>query len=553
MKSRQDFLGVLVLRMKDMKISAKLAILVGTVVAGLLTFSVLAYSTVDTVKITGAIYKRIRTGLDLQADSAPATVYIGEGRMWLLALMMEEDRSKFQKHLDEFEQFHKTFDQSHQDYNRRIPDGHVKELLNGESYKNAQAWFQIAESSVIPRKMAGDTRGALEAWKEMPTRFEAHHKAAVDLTEAITAENLKLENDTHSMVVSRTVFLLGIDVAILAIVVLLGWYTSRAITGPLSRTVIVLQAVGTGDLRDRVTVDSKDESGIMGNALNTTLDKISLAFHTIGGASVRLATASEEFSATSQQITANSEETSAQANVVSAATEQVNRNLQTVATATEEMSASISEIAKNASEAAKVAGEALKAAVDTNATVNKLGESSAEIGQVIKVITSIAQQTNLLALNATIEAARAGEAGKGFAVVANEVKELAKQTAKATEDISQKIAAIQTDAKGAVLAIGTISGIIGRVNDISATIATAVEEQSATTSEMSRNVSEAAKGSGEVSKNITGVAQAAQSTSSGATDSQKAAQSLSQMSNELRELVGQFRVDSNGHGNRPSA
>jgi len=199
-----------------------------------------------------------------------------------------------------------------------------------------------------------------------------------------------------------------------------------------------------------------------------------------------------------------------------------------------------------------VAGEALKAAVETNATVTKLGESSGEIGQVIKVITSIAQQTNLLALNATIEAARAGEAGKGFAVVANEVKELAKQTAKATENISQRIAAIQTDTKGAVAAIGMITRIIGRVNDISVTIAAAVEEQSATTSEMSRNVAEAAKGSGEVARNITGVAQAAQGTSSGAKDSQKAARALAQMSVDLRGLVAQFRVDSNGYG-RPAA
>ena len=180
--------------------------------------------------------------------------------------------------------------------------------------------------------------------------------------------------------------------------------------------------------------------------------------------------------------------------MVSKAAQQVSQNLQTVATGAEEMGVSIKDIAKNATEAAKVATSAVKVAETTTAIVSKLGESSTEIGQVIKVITSIAQQTNLLALNATIEAARAGEAGKGFAVVANEVKELAKETAKATEDISRKIEAIQTDTKAAVDAIASICGVINQINDISCTIATAVEEQNATTNEMSRNVSEAAHG-----------------------------------------------------------
>jgi methyl-accepting chemotaxis protein len=325
-------------------------------------------------------------------------------------------------------------------------------------------------------------------------------------------------------------------------------FLSRQISAATGSVLAQAEAIAAGDLtHEEVKPLSKDELGDLTTAINKMQSKLRNIIVSIGANAQQVATASEEFSATSQQITANSEETSAQANVVSAATEEVNRNLQTVATSTEEMSASIGEIAKNASTAAKVAGEALKAATETNATVTKLGESSAEIGQVIKVITSIAQQTNLLALNATIEAARAGEAGKGFAVVANEVKELAKQTAKATEDISQRIAAIQTDAKSAVEAIQIISGIIGRVNDISTTIATAVEEQSATTSEMSRNVSEAAKGSGEVAKNITGVAQAAQSTSSGATESQKAAQQLAKMSTDLQGLVAQFKVGSNGH------
>jgi methyl-accepting chemotaxis protein len=181
--------------------------------------------------------------------------------------------------------------------------------------------------------------------------------------------------------------------------------------------------------------------------------------------------------------------------------------------------------------------------------VSKLGESSCEIGQVIKVITSIAQQTNLLALNATIEAARAGEAGKGFAVVANEVKELAKETARATEDISRKIEAIQTDTKAAVDAIASISGVIHQINDISSTIATAVEEQNATTNEMSRNVSEAANGSGEITSNIARVAEAAQGTTRGATDTQKASQQLVETSTQLRRLVEQFKINANSNGN----
>jgi methyl-accepting chemotaxis protein len=255
-----------------------------------------------------------------------------------------------------------------------------------------------------------------------------------------------------------------------------------------------------------------------------------------------LASASEELTAVSQQMSSNSEETSAQSNVVACASEQVTRNVATVATSAEEISASVKEIAKNASEAARVANEAVRVASETNQTVAKLGHGSSEIGKVIKVITSIAEQTNLLALNATIEAARAGEAGKGFAVVANEVKELARQTAAATEDISNKIEAIQVSTRGAVSAIEQISHIIAKVNDISNTIASAVEEQSATSNEIARNASEAAKGSSEISRNITGVSTAAKNTTEGANNTLAAAVELAKLASDLKRIVDQAKI-----------
>jgi len=260
------------------------------------------------------------------------------------------------------------------------------------------------------------------------------------------------------------------------------------------------------------------------------------------GRMVELNNQSEELAASSQQMGSNSEQTERLASTVSSASEQTSRNVQAVATAAEEMTATLKEISGNVVKATQITSQAVQVASSTNDTISKLGESSAEIGKVIKVITSIAEQTNLLALNATIEAARAGEAGKGFAVVANEVKDLAKKTAKATEEIGQKIGVIQTDAKAAVSAIGEISGIIVQINEIATTIAGAVEEQTATTNEISRSVAEAARGTGEVSQSISGVVTAAKGTAEGAGSVLAASQRLAKMSGDLMASVSKFQL-----------
>jgi methyl-accepting chemotaxis protein len=253
-----------------------------------------------------------------------------------------------------------------------------------------------------------------------------------------------------------------------------------------------------------------------------------------------VASSATEMQASSKQVAATSEETSRQSQVVAAASEEATRNVETVSSAAEELSASIAEIARHVQEASKMTTQAVGQANQTNVTIKQLGESSAEIGQVVKVITSIAQQTNLLALNATIEAARAGEAGKGFAVVANEVKELARQTSKATEEISKKITAIQSSSSQAVTAIGSISESIGKINEISTTIASAVEEQTAATSEISRNVTEAAKGTAEVTNNISEVSKAATDAGKAAADMLSASDGLAQESARLDEIIARF-------------
>jgi methyl-accepting chemotaxis protein len=250
------------------------------------------------------------------------------------------------------------------------------------------------------------------------------------------------------------------------------------------------------------------------------------------------AVARENLVAVGHQMRCNANETTHQATLASGAAEQVSANAQSLAKAVEEFNTSIREISGNTSNAATVAGLAVEAANRTNTTVTKLGVSSAEIGNVIKVINSIAEQTNLLALNATIEAARAGEAGKGFAVVANEVKELAKQTSEATEDIIRKIAMIQDDTAHAVEAIGQVTGIIRQINESQNAIASAVEEQSAMTGEISRNISEVATGSSEIARNITLVATAADSTSRGTEETLRAANDIEKMADDLLNLVG---------------
>ncbi|WP_369140121.1 methyl-accepting chemotaxis protein [Modestobacter versicolor] len=326
----------------------------------------------------------------------------------------------------------------------------------------------------------------------------------------------------------------------LVLIVGLSLFTLRSLSRPINRVKRSLEAMASGDLTVDSAVASRDEVGQMAAALGTAQQHLRTVVGGVAASADAVAAASEELSASAAQISASAGETSAQSGVVSAAAEEVSRSVATVAAGADEMTGAIREISQSANEAARVAAQAVTEAATTTTTITKLGTSSQEIGAVVKAITSIAEQTNLLALNATIEAARAGEAGKGFAVVANEVKELAQETARATEDIARRVEAIQGDTAGAVDAIGRISEIIGSINDHQLTIASAVEEQTATTNEMSRSVQEAASGSTEIATNITGVSTAAASTNQSLDQTRQAVDELSRMASDLRGSVASF-------------
>ena len=407
--------------------------------------------------------------------------------------------------------------------------------------RDYEAFSNEAETVLTPLALADQYDAWLRANQDQVRPYSLAVEESVNeliVMETAEAEEAALEaaaEASEQRVISLAVLGVGLLLAMS-----LGLVVATGIARATRKVQDVAEALAVGDLTKGCVLATHDELGRMGAALDAAIVNLREVLAGVVASADAVAASSEELSASSAQISASAEETSAQSGVVSGAAEEVSRSVQTVAAGAEQMGASIREIATNAAEASEVAARAVTAAQTTTATVAKLGESSAEIGNVIKVITSIAEQTNLLALNATIEAARAGEAGKGFAVVANEVKELAQETAKATEDIARGVQAIQGDTTAAVSAIEEISSIVGQISDRQTTIASAVEEQTATTNEMSRSVQEAAGGSTQIAENITGVSAAADSTTQALTQTRTAVDELSRMAADLRTTVGRF-------------
>ncbi len=410
---------------------------------------------------------------------------------------------------------------------------HISATLTEQTHNITEIATAITEGN-LTKKITTETQGELEEFKNIINQMvEQLNIFATEVTRVARELGTEGKFDAHA-VVERAA---GIWKELIDNINQI----SANLTEQIRSIAEIMLAVSQGDLSKQISAENAGELQALTASVNLMIANVTASIKQIAEVATTVASASEELTVVSREMNENAEQTAEQATAASASAEQVSQNAITVATAVEQMNISIQEIAKNAAQGAKVATDAVKTANSTNETITKLGQSSVEIGKVIKVITSIAQQTNLLALNATIEAARAGDAGRGFAVVAGEVKELAKQTAKATEDISQKIEAIQTDTHSAVQAITEISDVINQINDIQSAIASAVEEQTATTNEISRNVSEAAKATADIAKSIGIVAINAQNTTTGASNTSAAASELSHMAVDLQKIVSKFK------------
>lgn len=482
-----------------LSVGAKLYCLMALFTTSFVGYAVWSYNTLQTAKVHGPYYQRIVQGKDLIADILPPPEYIIEAYLYAIQVHDQaegkEDLAKIEASLKQLQKLKADYDTRHEYWLKELTDEALRTALLTNAHEPAVEFFRLVENELAPACLSGNTEKAHELIHGPVVQAYVAHREAIDHAVKLSTErNAADEAEVAAVLQARTNWSLGLIAGVLVVSAAFGWYSARATVRPLLNSATSLQHLAT-----------------------------------------------HQISETSQRMRTNAQATTHQATLASGAAEQVSANAHSLASAVEQFEASIKEISSNASSAATVARTAVTATEQTNASITKLGASSIEIGNVIKVINSIAEQTNLLALNATIEAARAGEAGKGFAVLANEVKELAKATSKATEDIIRKIETIQVDTTNAVDSITHVTQVIRQINESQNAIASAVEEQTAMSSEISRNISEVAQGSGEIAKNITLVAEAAQNTLQGTDETLQAADDLEAMAADLLQLVGETR------------
>ena len=478
---------------KNLTVRGKMHILVAAFAVTFIGFSLWSWNTLSVAKVHGPYYNRIVQGKDLIADILPPPNYIIESYLMALHMANEVDEgadtATIRSYAERCQHLQAEFDDRHAFWVNDLPEGEMKQIKVVECYEPAVEFYRVLNDEFIPACLAGDTVRAQRLSRGTLRQHYEKHRAAVDKVVSMAEQrNIHDENEVASVVSGRMALSMVTILGILAVTGGLGWVITKETVEPLRNSAAKLYHLS-----------------------NHVCEKLLL----------------------------NAETTANQASGACETANQVSSNAQVLASAVEQLESSIREISSNTTSAVSIARNAVDAADQTRGTITRLGDSSSEIGNVIKVINSISEQTNLLALNATIEAARAGEAGKGFGVVANEVKELAKETSRATEEIISRIGTIQSDTQEAVNAIARVGEIITQINDSQHAIAGAVEQQTTMTSEISRNIAEVASSSNDIAHSISGVADTAKGITTGSDETLSTASDIENMATELLQLVGE--------------
>ncbi len=558
--------------LNTLKMKGKLALLAGTAILGFIGYFAVSYQLMQVVAVNGSLYNEIINNKDLVADILPPPEYIIETYLVTKQIIAAKEASQKKELINRFADLEKDFRERHEFWKSRIPPGSLHNMLLVDSYEPGVKFFTLVNNEFIAAVRNSDLEKIKTIEAELDRLYEQHRTKINQVVTEANKESTAIEKKTAE--IQRWVLqgLIGFTLVMLVIIAFLSYSIGAAILRPVNAMVSFFMELskGEGDLSKRIVTAAKDEIGDMAQRFNAFMDKLQSLIKEIAGNSRTLEASSTGLTTIAQQLAKGAEnmlsrshgvatateEMSANLSNVAASSEQASTNVNMVAAASEEMTATVREIAQNSGKARGITEMAVTKANSTSAKVNELGRAAMEISKVTEVITEISEQTNLLALNATIEAARAGDAGKGFAVVANEIKELAKQTATATQQIKSRIEGIQNSTNETVAEIGQISKVIDEVNDIVGTIAAAVEEQSASSQEISNNIAQASQGIEEVNQNvnqtsavsssissdIANVNQGVQDITTNSSQVDVKAKELAQLAAQLQQLVGRFKV-----------